>query len=53
MNIVYNNIKILTKSIILINNIYSLFNNNDLLILLISRLYNYNIKFSDIIRLNI
>ena len=53
MNIIYNNIKILTKSIILISNVYNLLNNNDLLILLVNRLYNYNIRFSDIIRLSI
>ena len=53
MNIIYNNIKILTKSIIFINNIYNLLNNNNLFILLISKLYNYNIRFSNIIKLSI
>ena len=53
MNIVYNNIKILTKSIIVISNIYSLLSNNDLFILLVNRLYNYEIRFLDIIKLSI
>ena len=51
MNIVYSNIKILARSIMPISNVYNLPSSNNLPILLVSRLYSYDIRFLDIIRL--